>query len=143
MSDSSTIFVYEYLTSGACHEIPLDSSMMAEGRAMADAVLTDFATLKDLRVVTLRDARLPSVQHPDVTTRVVHSTSEEENLFSEFCTTSDHILIIAPETDGILQQRVQIARLYNSRSVLNLDTQSLVLNSDKWELAQWCEAHPV
>lgn len=131
-----TIFVYEYLTSGTCAEVALESSLMTEGRAMAEAVVADFAALEDVRVVTLRDKRLSSLNHRHVTAHAVSDPNDEAERFQELCGSSDRILIIAPETDGLLAQRIELARRANPTGVLNCSGKALLTGCDKWELAQ-------
>jgi hypothetical protein len=128
-----TIFVFEYLTGGACGDVPLESSLMTEGRAMADAVIADFAELTDVQVVTLKDRRLPAVAHPAVTTHFVDESNQELSRFQLLCASVDRVLAIAPETGGVLTQRVEQARQLNRDGVLNCGPEALRHGSDKWE----------
>ena len=138
MPHSLTIFVYEYLTSGACADVPLESSLMTEGRAMAEAIIADFASLEAVQVLTLRDHRLPAWESRGVAVRHIASPAEEQKLFHETCASADRILIIAPESQGVLQQRLEKARKLNPFGVLNTFGTTLEIGCDKWKLAEYC-----
>lgn len=133
-----TIFIYEHLTSGACVDVPLESSLITEGRAMAEAVIADFAVLEDVQVVTLRDFRFPPNEFKNVATHGMSTSAEAEIRFHNLGATADRILIIAPESQGILQQRLDTARKLNPLGVLNAFGQALEVGCDKWTLAEFC-----
>src|SRR5436190_9452883 len=71
------VFLYEYLTGGGMWQQsgkPPGGSLLAEGRAMIQAVAADFAALPKMEVVTIRDSRLAAL-HP-ATCRVTIVVSE-------------------------------------------------------------------
>lgn len=81
-----TVFVYEW----CCAVGHGDGSLMAEGRAMRDAVADDFRRLPDTDVIVL-DRLAPGVE--EVTTRAAAAKS-------------DAVLVIAPEFDDLLADRL-------------------------------------
>ena len=73
------IFLYEFVTGGGnwtCRS-PLAGSLLAEARAMAQAVATDFAALKGVEVFTTRDTRLPALHPAGCRVTLVASSDDE------------------------------------------------------------------
>lgn len=139
MSTPLTIFVYEHLTSGGCFDVPVDSSLMVEGRAMAESLMADFQSLSNVSVVTMRDDRLPELEIDDVEVQRVTSKNEQESAFINLCQTVGRILIIAPESEGVFGDRLETARKLNPIAVMNCSGRALEVGCDKWELAEFCD----
>lgn len=103
------LFVYEFITGGGLWEssnAPPSGSLFHEGSAMLRAVAEDFAKLPGVEVVITWDERLPA---PPAFCQVrgVGSTQAERSAIKELASASDGVLVIAPELDGALQERVQ------------------------------------
>jgi predicted ATP-grasp superfamily ATP-dependent carboligase len=125
------IFLHEFITSGALSGQPLPPSLLREGLAMRRAVTLDLLAL-GVEVVSTRDERLPTLDLPHHTERPVSSAPTEAESFRSLCELADRILIIAPEIDGELTNRVALAteiagrdRVWNSPSLI-------AVASDKW-----------
>src|SRR5688572_15041771 len=107
------IFVYEFLTGGGCFSLgrdPPHGSLLAEGRAIRDALASDFAAIADVtEVQLLHDDRLPSPQIPKQQLHVIDSAAAERKLLGELTATADATMIIAPEFSGLLLERVLLA----------------------------------
>src|SRR5688572_19604624 len=89
------VFVYEYLTAlgiGRDPESP-EHSLYREGRAMRDAVAEDIGRLPGFEVVTLDDV----------------AAGVEEQRFQEAAGSVEYSLVIAPESDSILESRIRLA----------------------------------
>lgn len=88
---------------------------------MLTSIIADFLAIVGCHVVTTLDCRvaesLSLPLSPSLTTIVVDSSSDELRAFLRECADADATLVIAPETDNVLQQRVQ--------SVLDIDCFSL------------------
>jgi tyramine---L-glutamate ligase len=113
----TTIFVYEHLCAikaGVDAASPLAFSLWREGRAMLDAVLADFRAL------------------PNVTTTVAESGGESE--FRALAAQADFSLVIAPECDGVLEERCRWVEDAGGR-LLGPTSAAVRLTADKLALA--------
>jgi predicted ATP-grasp superfamily ATP-dependent carboligase len=108
------VFVYEYLTALGLGRDPADPlhPMYREGRAMRDAVAEDFRALPGVEVVV--DA-------------------------ADGC---DHAVVIAPETDGVLD-RLCGAILTSAGRLIGPSPEAIRLTSDKLALATRWRGHGV
>ncbi len=104
------VFVYEFVTGGGWYDVDParapGGSLLAEGRAMVEAVARDFLEIKGVEVAALHDVRL-SFQ-PPASKNCLHqvaSRSEGEARFLEQAALCDYTLIIAPEFAGHLFRR--------------------------------------
>lgn len=104
------IFVYEAMTAGAGWARGPDAAqgdgLHAEGLAMLRAVTEDFAAIEDVEVWGLRDSRLADFELRRKEA-VVHSAAAEREEFQRLADFCDWALIIAPELDGMLEERVE------------------------------------
>ena len=100
------IFVYEHITGGGL----LDDDwtklkpLATEGLAMVTAVMDDLSRVRGATAVTLEDARL-AIKRPAAVRgryRAVATAAEREARFDAEVRRADGVLLIAPETDGIL-----------------------------------------
>jgi len=106
------IFIYEFVCGGGLYSIPETPapSLLAEGRAMLTALVQDFCALDDGGVVATADLRL-SLKLPDkVDSCPVTSSAQERKTFLEAAKSADCAIIIAPEFDGILLERLRWAQ---------------------------------
>ena len=143
MSSPLTILIYEHLTSGGCFDVPVDSSLMVEGRAMAESLMADFQSLSNVSVVTMRDDRLPELEIEDVEVHRVASQGEQESIFINLCQKADRIIIIAPESAGAFTDRLETARKLKPFAIMNCFDRSLDIGCDKWELAKFCQQYEI
>src|SRR6476660_9498621 len=104
------IFVYEFFTGGgagpSAQTIAADS-LIAEAAAMIRAVSQDFCGLPSVRVVTMREKRLPSLHPAECQVFEVSGEDDERELFVRLAKKSDWTLVIAPESDGALLDRAR------------------------------------
>jgi tyramine---L-glutamate ligase len=115
MTSSPTIFVHEFISGGGWPAGNLPEGLTAEGLAMLWSVLSDFRDWGAVRTVTTLDDRiedqisgskLKKLPADEVVT--VHA-GQHEAIFRSLLRRSDAVLIIAPETDGILAKLTEIA----------------------------------
>jgi predicted ATP-grasp superfamily ATP-dependent carboligase len=114
----TTIFLYEHLTAmgaGAGSEPVSAPALLAEGRAMLDAVAEDLGAIPDIRVLT--------------------ANGSEESKFRELAAQADFSLIIAPESDGILATRCHWVETAGGR-LLGPTPAAVQLTADKLALAE-------
>ncbi|MGC3968377.1 MAG: ATP-grasp domain-containing protein [Pirellulales bacterium] len=101
------IFFYEYVTGGGLLDDDFTrlQPLAVEGLAMADAVMEDLRQIPDVRPTTLLDARLAvplTNGASNAGRRLVESSADRDCAFDDEVRRSDGVLLIAPETDGIL-----------------------------------------
>ncbi|QDT44410.1 carbamoyl phosphate synthase-like protein [Gimesia alba] len=138
------VFVSEYLCSGACELSQEDASLLTEGTAMLDAVVTDLLSIPDCTVTVCIRESLSFVS--DVFLQAEHlqrlqilrvtNSEEEQALFDRACQTADVAWIIAPEFDGLLVSRTERALQLGAR-VVGPDLKSIQLTADKWKLFEF------
>ena len=127
------LFVYESLSAGGLGDDP-PPSLQAEGWAMLSAAVGDFARLA--AVVTLLSANLPEI--PGVRCRRT-TDADEPRHFLEAIDDCDAVLLIAPEFDDILGQRVAQV-LARGKRLLGCGPDAIRTTADKFALAQhWAQ----
>lgn len=138
------VFVSEYLTCGAMHDEPdLPASLLNEGRAMHAAIVTDFAQLDGVEVVTTWDDRLPPPHVPaNVTVRVVDSVARERESFFEAAQTSDETFVIAPEFNACLLERSRWVAEVGGHW-LGCEAEAIEVCADKLQTARILDSHGV
>lgn len=128
------LLIYEYITSGALAAQSLTSSLLKEGDAMLLAALKDCYHLPDCQLTILRDTRLPECAITDNTvklrTHAITTIEQHDQRWQQCLNETDSVLIIAPETDGILaylQSQVELKGKIN----LGSKADAIRLCSDK------------
>jgi predicted ATP-grasp superfamily ATP-dependent carboligase len=115
------VLLLEYITGGGMHGGPLPPSLLQEGLLMRDALLRDLAALNAFDIYTTYDARLP---RPGLG---VHSTKIKESplfYWQDLLHACDMALIIAPETNGVLQD---LTKMLERTPAKNLGSDSTVV----------------
>jgi predicted ATP-grasp superfamily ATP-dependent carboligase len=100
-----TVVIHEYVTGGGLAGQDLPESWAAEGCAMRRAVARDFAAVRGVKVVVTLDARFRGEPGPWEIVRI--GPGEERATLTRLARAAHATLPIAPETDGLLYQRVQ------------------------------------
>jgi predicted ATP-grasp superfamily ATP-dependent carboligase len=101
MASPPYVFVHEFITGGGWPAGELPHGLANEGAAMLWALLADFRAWGAVHTVTTLDSRLDHLSLPaDEVVRV--APGQHEATFSSLLAQSDAVLIVAPETDGIL-----------------------------------------
>ncbi len=102
------VFVYEFVTGGGAGAGgPLTPSLLAEGRAMAAAVTTDFARLAGVEVLTTQDASFPGFHDPVCRVTTIGNPTDEQATFQRLAASADWTLVIAPESGHKLLERCE------------------------------------
>lgn len=139
------VFVSEYVCGGAWPEDTLEPSLAREGRAMLTAILADLLRLPGSQVVTTWDRRLgefpwgeANANAGEARLKICEVTPHDEAArFEDLCRASDAALIIAPEFDGILANRVATAARLTT--LPGPDEEAVSLCSDKLTLSQFLD----
>ena len=126
------VFVSEYLVGGACTGMNGPPSMRREGLAMLRAVTEDIAKLSEASVVATLEAGLSLSSK--VQTIWIEDPQQEGQVFRKLLGEVDHVLIIAPETAGILAQRCRLVRASDAVS-WNCSPDAIELCGDKLRLS--------
>ena len=138
------IFVSEFICGGSLSGEPLPDSLRREGRAMLWAIVDDLLRIPECVVTTTLDARLAddarsrSSDRCDIVT--VTDSNEERWQFDRLATSSDAALVIAPEMNGRLAERVRRVESFGTRT-LNCSPAAIELCGDKLRLAEHLERH--
>jgi predicted ATP-grasp superfamily ATP-dependent carboligase len=118
---------------------PLPASLLREGRAMQAAVIADLLAIPGCHVATTLDERqrVSSTLCPSSFLEVeyVDDATREQTAFDRLCIETDATLVIAPETGGELNRRVQRAINWQ-RPTLNCESHAIDLCGDKLRLAE-------
>ena len=122
------IFVYEHISSGALCDQPLPASLLAEGNNMLLALVSDFSQLAQCDLLLLRDHRLEPLNIKQCQT--VHSRQEFADYYTAHLQQADAVLIIAPETDGVLAT-IQQSVLDAGKQLLGCSPVATKISSDK------------
>lgn len=115
MSSASTVLVFEFFSGGGCPEGELPGGLATEALGMLWAVLQDFHRWGAVRTITALDSRfeqkipgLPQKTLPaDEVVRAL--IGEHEEVYLSLLKRCDAVLVIAPETDGILSRLTEQA----------------------------------
>ncbi|MCS6850106.1 MAG: ATP-grasp domain-containing protein [Gemmataceae bacterium] len=133
------LLVYEF----TCAEASGSASWHAEGWAMLSALLSDFEAVEGVGVVTLLtpgcrgDHAAWLAAHPGVDVWPAETLALAEALRRV-----DAALIIAPETDGILEERCRLVEAAG-RLLVGPEAAAVALTADKWAVARLWRAHGV
>ncbi len=134
------IFVYEFVTGGGFvgNEDMPPASLLEEGAAMLTALAEDFARLPNTSVCILRDHRF-ALPQLDCTAYEIDSRDAERKFFFKLAAQSDWTVVIAPEFDGLLEQRACWVREAGGR-LLGPVPETIALAADKHRLASYLAA---
>lgn len=135
------VLVLEAVSAGLVHERPESSPLLPEGRAMLLALLEDLTALDGVSVTTVMHEAVASQapELPKLAISLVQTAAEGRDCYRRLIADADVVLVLAPETGGLLQDLVQDA----GEKALNCTPAAIALCSDKLQLAEHCIAHGV
>jgi hypothetical protein len=119
------------VTGGGWPDPVLPRGLAAEGRAMLSAVLNDFRAWGGASLITTLDARLAGITL--CAERIVNLRHEEYlGVFNDLAAEVDAVLVIAPETDGVL---ARLSGLVEKRGKLLLGSsaEGVSIAGNKWD----------
>ena len=116
----------------------MSASMRHEGLAMLQAVTDDIARLPDCSVVTTLESGLPFPSNIEVIR--VDNADAESAWFHRLLCEADAVLVIAPETNGVLAERCRQVTETNVTS-WNCSGAAIELCGDKLRLSQHLAVH--
>jgi predicted ATP-grasp superfamily ATP-dependent carboligase len=135
------IFICEFITGGGLYRELLPPSLLVEGAMMRDAALRDFAQIRDIEILMTCDQRLaaPAEAHEVL---MVDTQQDVWALWERCISASDAILLIAPETGGVLERLTQLADRLN-KMVFGSKASAIKLAGDKWLTYQSFISHNI
>ena len=134
------LFVAEYFTSGQCPGIEPENSLFREGWGMLRAFLEDAVHAADsdrfpLECQTLLGGEPLAPLPPGIDLFRATSPQQAQQLLLELASAADLTLIIAPETEGILQQQYDAVQSVRG-DWMGCDRAAIELCGDKLRLAE-------
>jgi hypothetical protein len=144
-----TVFIYEYICGGGLAGRPLPHSLAREGWAMLASIVEDFARIQGCEVMTTLDERLADRPLPAHHIWRIGAKSRsgqlalvpnslERHAVAELAARSDWSLVIAPETGGVLFDRVRSVEQAGGR-LLGPTSAAVAVATDKLECARVLE----
>ncbi len=127
------IFVYEHVCGGGMSGQPLPDSLAHEGWAMLASIVDDFARVEACEVTTTLDSRF--ADRPLPARCVAPPQGDETDLFRRLAAQADWTLVIAPEFDGILLDRVRCVEQVGGR-LLGPSSIGVAATADKHQCAR-------
>src|SRR5262245_17511349 len=133
------VLIHEWVTGGGLAGAPMPASWAREGRAMRRAIADDFHRAGGVEVVMTLDARFAAERHPFQVVAV--AGGEEIPTLERLAAASDFTAVIAPETGGVLEDR--LARVERVGRSLGSTPAAVALAGDKLRLAEHLRARRV
>jgi predicted ATP-grasp superfamily ATP-dependent carboligase len=131
------VFIYEYICGGGLAGHPIPESLAREGWAMLASIVEDFARVEGCEVTVTVDERL--VGHPLEAHRIERlTTGNEHATICRVASQCDWTLVIAPEFDGILLDRVRWVEESGGR-LLGPTSAGVAATADKLECGKLLE----
>ena len=127
------ILVYEHVTGGGLAGRDLPASWAVEGRAIRRTLASDFARVAGVRVTMPLDARLADEPGPWTVIRIGPDQGVE--VVAMLASRADYTVLIAPETDGILENLTRTIADRGGRS-LGPTAAAVSLTADKFRLGE-------
>jgi predicted ATP-grasp superfamily ATP-dependent carboligase len=132
LGSAMRVLIHEWVTGGGLAGEALPESWAREGFAMRRAVADDFRALEGVEVLTTLDARFRAEDHERAT--VLVRKGEEEAILGQLAAGCDYTVLIAPETDCILERRAAHVEQSGGRT-LGASPAAIALTTNKLRLA--------
>jgi tyramine---L-glutamate ligase len=133
------IVLYEFTVSGGLWHtgtIGDAETLVREGQAMLVALAADFSAIDGLRPVVLRDSRLRELSFDGCEICDVRSAAEEKLLLEELSRQGVGIVLIAPESGGLLFERCRWVEEAGGR-LIGPSAEIVSIASDKQRMAEF------
>ena len=141
-----SVFLYEYITGGGTYSARAPDtppgSLLREGAAMIGALADDFSRIPGMKVLLLRDVRLPDLRFPSADILEVADAQSERQAFHDLSKRADWTVLIAPEFDGVLLDRCRWAESAGAR-LLSPPSAFVEVASEKNQTADQLRQHGI
>lgn len=138
------LLVYEHLTAFGGTDLPggCPPSLLREGLAMLQAIVSDFSQIPDLQIVLPIALSIDWTPPPSIRLLQIDQSRSVSDSMATLLGEVDAALIIAPELGGILEN---LTRLVEAANVRNLGSNSLAvqISADKYATARHLELHSI
>lgn len=124
------VLIHEFTVGGGLAAQPLPPGLAAEGAAMLRAVLEDWRRLPGHQILTMSDERFDWSDLPADSVVPVSDPAGYKRLFRECVRQADAVLLIAPESGGILAELTAVVEA-EGRLVLGSTAEAVRLTGDK------------
>ncbi|MFG1395433.1 ATP-grasp domain-containing protein [Roseixanthobacter pseudopolyaromaticivorans] len=108
------VFVCEFVTSGGLRDKALPQTLLPEGTLMRDAMVSDLENIPGVQVVLCHDDRLAPPRADSVP---VAEGEDPWAVWARLAGTAHVVWPVAPETDGLLERLVALARTGAARVI--------------------------
>ncbi len=132
------IVVYEHFTSGALQGEALPVELAREGDAMLRSIVEDMLANTAFQPIILRDNRLADL--PGAQNLPIANNPQYQQIWQQCLSNETLFLLIAPETDGVLQQLAE-AVLKAGKTLLGSSPEAIDLCSDKLRCSEFLQQH--
>jgi len=134
------LLIFEYFSSGMGGR----NGLVEDGFAMLDALLRDFVQIPDLEILTVFDEGVRERISPDFPLEnfTVYQGNGMDGPYQEALEACDCVLIVAPETDGILARLTRAAESRGKR-ILGSSASAVTLAGNKAALLRLMEENGI
>lgn len=133
------LFICEFITGGGLQDKELPVNLAREGDMMLNALLSDFLELGVSDIFTTRDNRLHAISLP---VEIVAIDGDVYNVWQSCMNKADAVLIIAPESEGVLFRLTLMAE-QSACHVLGCSSESVKIASSKIQTTTFLKANNI
>ena len=118
------------------------AGLLSEGRAMIAALAADALAIEGVEARVMWDARLPPLGASGDRVRLVNGDKDAHATFAELAAWADGVILIAPESDGILQRYAEQTLAVGGK-LLGPSPALISLGADKHRTAEYLRARGI
>jgi tyramine---L-glutamate ligase len=125
------ILIFEYITGGGFNKSELPDSLAQEGLLMLQALIDDFTKIELVDPLIMLDYRMIGRLTHNVNSHIIKPEHDCQQEFLGLLAECDAAWIIAPESDGILQQLCESVER-SGKILLTSSSNAVAVAGDKW-----------
>ena len=142
-----SVFVYEFITGGGCWSLgdePPAGSLLVEGAAMRDVLVTDLAAIRSVDEIHLfHDLRLPRPTLPKQRLYEIRCENDVHCWLTEMLVEANSAVLIVPEFSDDLIVHAQMWESLAGGSLLSPGSATIELCSNKQSTCEHLAAHGI
>jgi len=137
------ILIFEYITGGGFNKQDIPDSLADEGRLMLQALLDNFAAIKNMDLTVMLDSRVAGlINTAGMNTVIIGPEHDSEDEFVRLAGHCDAVWPIAPEFDGLLQWLCQTTGLMG-KILLTSPADAVAITGNKFYTWQRLHQHGI
>jgi tyramine---L-glutamate ligase len=136
------ILVFEYITGGGFNSSELPDSLAQEGLLMLQALINDLVEIVMIEPLIMLDYRMIGRLTHNVNSHIIKPEHDCQQEFLGLLAECDAVWIIAPESDGILQQLCESVER-SGKILLNSSSNAVAVAGDKWLTYHCLQKHSI